>query len=346
MMSGIMKSRTLVFSVLASIAVVSGPGRAANTDPNNPTGTRGLILIDKVGRHLRFLDPTTYKELSNIEAGVAPHDVAISPDHKTAYVPIYGDGVYGRNPNPGHEIAIVDLESRKQTGTIDVSPYQAPHGIQIDAKGMLYVSCDLSRKLLVVDPKTRKVEAAIDTEGTGHWAAVLPDGSKAYVANKNDKLFVSVIDLKTRKMVGRVPAPKGTQGIVASPDGKRVIAVDLADPSLIVIDTATDTVVDTVALEGNQRGSFKPRYSPDGKHVLVCNLAQAVVNILDATNLRAKQTVVTVGKDPMGFAFSADSKTALVANHGDGTVSVIDLTKSKVVDTFKAGAGIEAGSYY
>src|SRR4029453_10430528 len=87
-------------------------------------------------------------------------------DHKTAYVPIYGDGVYGRNPNPGHEIAIIDLESRKQTGTIDVSPYQAPHGIQIDANGTLYVACDLSRKLLVINPKTRTIEAAIDTEGT------------------------------------------------------------------------------------------------------------------------------------------------------------------------------------
>jgi hypothetical protein len=29
----------------------------------------------------------------------------------------------------------------------------------------------------------------------------------------------------------------------------------------------------------------------------------------------------------MGFAFSADGKTALSANHGDGSVSVIDLDK-------------------
>jgi len=48
--------------------------RAANTDPNNPTGTRGLVLVDKVGRHIRFVDPTTFKELSSFEAGVAPHD--------------------------------------------------------------------------------------------------------------------------------------------------------------------------------------------------------------------------------------------------------------------------------
>jgi YVTN family beta-propeller protein len=346
MMSGIMKNRTFPLGALVLIALVSSPLRAADSDPNNTTGTRGLVLIDKIGRHVRFLDPATRKELSSIEVAVAPHDVAISSDHKTAYVPIYGDGIYGRNPNPGHEIAIIDLESRKQTGTIDISPYQAPHGIQIDASGMLYVSCDLSRKLVVVNPQTRKVEAAIDTEGTGHWVAILPDASKAYVTNKNDRLFVSVIDLKQRKMVGRIPAPKGTQGIVASPDGKRVIAVDLGDPSLLVIDTATDTVVETVPLEGNQRGSFKPKYSPDGKKVLVCSTSQGVVNILDASNLRGKQQVLTVGKDPMGFAISADSKTALVANHGDGTVSVVDLVASKVVETFKAGAGIETGSYY
>ena len=68
---------------------------AGRSDPNNPTGAHGLILIDKIGRHIRFFDPSDFKELSNMEAGVAPHDLAISPDHKTAYVPIYGDGVYG-----------------------------------------------------------------------------------------------------------------------------------------------------------------------------------------------------------------------------------------------------------
>src|SRR5262245_3490499 len=102
MMSRIMKNRTFLLAALASVAIVSSPIRAANTDPNNATGTRGLILIDKVGRHIRFFDAATRTELSSIEAGVAPHDVAISPDHKTAYVPIYGDGVYGRNQNPGH----------------------------------------------------------------------------------------------------------------------------------------------------------------------------------------------------------------------------------------------------
>jgi YVTN family beta-propeller protein len=48
----------------------------------------------------------------------------------------------------------------------------------------------------------------------------------------------------------------------------------------------------------------------------------------------------------MGFAFSADGRTALSANHGDGSVSVIDLEKGQVVRQFQAGTGIETLTYY
>jgi DNA-binding beta-propeller fold protein YncE len=48
----------------------------------------------------------------------------------------------------------------------------------------------------------------------------------------------------------------------------------------------------------------------------------------------------------MGFAVSGDGKTLLVANHGDGTVSVVELKEGKIVSTFKAGSGIETLSYY
>jgi DNA-binding beta-propeller fold protein YncE len=330
------------------IAALILPAVVLAADLNNPTGSHGLVLIDKRGAHVRFVDPSSYKELSNLEIGDAPHDLAISPDHKTVYIPIYGDGVYGKNPHPGHTIAVIDLATRQVTATIDVSPYIAPHGIQVDSRGKLYVSCDLSRKLLVIDPKTRAIEAAIDTEGTGHWVAVLPDWSKAYVPNKNDKLFISVIDLRTRKMIGRIPAPNGIQGIAESPDGKRVVASDLAEPTLLVIDTATDSVIDRVAIQGMTKGSFKPRYTPDGSKILVCSIGQGQgqVNIINTADLHGKQQALEVGKNPMGFAFAPDGRTALVANDGDGTVTVIDLDQMKVMSSFKAGTGIETASYY
>lgn len=319
---------------------------AASLDPNNPTGSSGLVLIDKLGHHVRFFDPAKFQEISSVEVGVTPHDLAISPDHKTVYTPVYGDGIYGRNPHPAHTIAIIDLPSRTVTGMIDVSPYQAPHGIQIDSAGTLYVTCDLSRKLLIIDPKKRAIEAAIDTEGSGHWVAVLPDASKAYVTNKTDRLFVSVIDLKSRKMIARVPAPNGTEGIVASPDGKQVLVADHAEPVIFVIDTRADTVIDKITMKGNTKGMYKVRYTPDGSKVLAMNSSEGLINILSASDLHGDQQVVQVGKAPMGFAFTPDSRTALIANHGDGTVSVIDLQKSQAVSTFVGGTGIETLAYY
>jgi DNA-binding beta-propeller fold protein YncE len=330
----------------ALLLLAAGLAVAAGVELNHPTGTKGLFMVDKLGAHLRFFDPLTFKERSALEVSANPHDFAFSADHRLAYVPIYGDGVYGKNPHPGHEIDIVDLQTQRVVGTIDVAPYRAPHGIQIARDGTIYVTCDLDRKVLVIDPKARAIKDTIDTEGTGHWLALLPDGSKMYVANKNDKPFVSVLDLKTRKMIGKIDAPNGTQGIAASPDGKLVVAMDFVEPVLIVIDPRTDKVTDRIPLKGQTQGGYKVSFSPDGRRLLTMNLTAKLANVFDTANLRGDQKVLPTGKDPMGFAFSADGKTALIANHGDGSVSVIDLQKMEVVNNFHAGTGIETLSYY
>jgi len=326
-----------IFLVLLVTAVAAG-------DINHPTGTNGVLLIDKLGAHIRFLDPRTLTDTGQFAVASNPHDFALSPDHSRAYVPIYGDGVYGNNPHPGHEIYVVDLVKHAVASIIDVSPYLAPHAVQVDAAGVIYVACDQDRKLLVIEPRELKVTAAIDTEGTGHWMALLPNGRKMYVANKNDKPFVSVIDLQARKVVGHIPMPNGTQGIAASPDGRRVVALDYAEPKMFVIDTASDRVIDSVMLTENTRG-YKPYFSPDGK-TLVTMGTDPTINIFDASDLHREQAVLKVGRSPMGVAFSADGSTLLVANHGDGSVSVVDLPTKHLIRSFHAGTGIETLTYY
>jgi DNA-binding beta-propeller fold protein YncE len=345
MINAMFTRRSTHLFALAVLVMTAAALPAKNVDPNNPTGNTGVVLIDKMGRHLRFFDSKTWTETANLEVGVNPHDIALSPDHKTAYITIYGAGIYGRNPNPEHTIAIIDLASHSQTGTIDVSPYVAPHGIQIDAAGTLYVTCDASRKLLIIDPKTRTIKDAIDTEGTGHWVAVLPNARKAYVENKNDRPFVTVIDLKARKVIGHISVPNGTEGIAASPDGKRVMALDYKDPVLHVIDPATDTIVDNITLQGNTGPGSRVRYSPDGSRIVTDN-NQQLVNILSAADLHGKQLVVPVGKAPMGMGFAPDNRTLIVGNHGDGSVSVIDMQDGKELKRFQAGTDIETMTWY
>jgi DNA-binding beta-propeller fold protein YncE len=122
--------------------------------------------------------------------------------------------------------------------------------------------------------------------------------------------------------------PRGTQGIAASPDGTRVIAMDFARPEIAVIDTATDTVLERIALADTTDAAYKAYYSPDGKWLLT--MAGSTIGIFDAANLRVPQRTLKVGASPMGVGFSADGKTALVANHGDGTVSAGDIATATV----------------
>ena len=170
----------------------------AGGELNHPTGTQGVIMIDKLGAQIRFFDPVSFTEIASIGTEKNPHDFVLSADHKFAYVPIYGDGVYGKNPHPGHEIDVIDLAAHTIAKKIDIAPHRAPHGIQTDAAGLLYVTCDLDRQVLVIDPKSGAITATIGNEGTGHWIGILPDASKLYVTNKDDRPFISVIDLKKR----------------------------------------------------------------------------------------------------------------------------------------------------
>lgn len=329
-----------IAQALALAAALAAEGQSLN----HPTGTDGLLLVDKLGGHVRFFDPESLSERSSLELPKNPHDFALSADHRFAYVPIYGPGVYNRNPEPGHHLYVLDIAQRRVANVIDLEPYRSPHGVQIAANGLLYVTAELDRKILVVDGNAGRIVDTIDHDGAGHWLAVLPDGRKAYVANKDDKPFVSVLDLVARKQIATVPMPRGTQGIAASPDGRRVIAMDFARPEIAVIDTATDTVLDRIALADTTDPAYKAYYSPDGKWLLT--MAGSSVSIFDASSLRAPQRTLKVGASPMGIGFSADGTTALVANHGDGTVSVVDIATATVTKTFKAGTGIETLTYY
>jgi YVTN family beta-propeller protein len=113
-----------------------------------------------------------------------------------------------------------------------------------------------------------------------------------------------------------------------------------------VIDPSTDTIVDRIALANQKTGGYKAYFSPNGKYLLTMNLGSSTIDIFESANLRGRQHTLTVGKDPMGFAFSADGKRVLVANHGDGSVSVIDLPAKQVTGNFQAGTGIETLTYY
>jgi DNA-binding beta-propeller fold protein YncE len=287
------------------------------TEGNFLTGSSGLVAVDKVGNQVLFLDPVTYDTELTLD-GFAPrvHELLISPDHRFAYVPMYGDGIHGNNPHPGHLVGRFDLQERRHAGDFSTYPYLAPHGLRWGPQDQLYCVCENSGVVLEMDPDTENEE---DT-------------------------FGSVVDLAARRVIKKIPAPNGSAGIGMSPDGQTVILVDAQEPQIMVVDTASDEVSSTIRLDGHEKAAQIARYSPDGRHLVVTNFEEPLATVFSGD--LESQALLHLGQGPMDMAFHEDGETVIIANHNDGSLAVCDLERGEVVRTVEAGVGIETLSFF
>jgi YVTN family beta-propeller protein len=303
----------------------------------------GMIGVDKMGAEILFLDPKTYevqKTLKGFQRTV--HELLVVPETGTAYVPIFGDGIHGRNPNPGHLLCVIDLKNRTHAADIDLRPYIAPHTLKLGPDGFVYITCENSAVVAVIDRSTNTVVDAIDSGSTnGHRLIIAPDGQRLYTENEEDST-VSVIDLPKRKLLGKIATPRALAGITISPDGRTVIAVDDIEPTLFLIDTVAGKVEATVRLEGVPEAAQIARYSPDNKVLAVTSLRSNTVSLIDPSFRR--QAAVKVGDQPMDMAFSGDE--LFVACQGDGSVHVVDVPQRRNKHHFKAGTGCESVGFF
>jgi DNA-binding beta-propeller fold protein YncE len=150
--------------------------------------SRGMIAVDKMGGKVLFLNPITYETEVVIDGFPRTvHELLVIAETGLAYVPIFGDGIHGRNPNPQHLVCVFDLHKRTHVATIDLRPYIAPHTLKLGPDGLIYITCENSAVVAVIDPKTNKVVEAIDSGSTnGHRLIIAPDGQRLYTENEED----------------------------------------------------------------------------------------------------------------------------------------------------------------
>src|SRR6476619_3457866 len=310
-------------------------GTSANT-------SNGMIAVDKIGTKVLFLNPVSFATevvLDGFPRTV--HELLVVPDTGFAYVPIFGDGIHGRNPNPGHLLCIIDLHRRAHVGDIDLRPYIAPHTLKLGPDGFVYITCENSAVVAVIDRSTKTVVDAIDSGSTNvHLFIIFFFNDTATTENEEDST-VSVIDLPKRKLLGKIATPRAVAGITMSPDGRTVIAVDDIEPTLFLIDTVAGKVEATVRLEGVPEAAQIARYSPDNKVLAVTSLRSNTVSLIDPSFRR--QAAVKVGDQPMDMAFRGDE--LFVACQGDGSVHVVDVPRRRNKHHFKAGTGCESDGF-
>lgn len=229
-----------------------GPGGTGNSHPGglalSPDGKQAYVCLSR-NNSLGVIDLVSGKLLKEIPVGVAPFDVALSGDGKTAYVSNWG----GRHPKPNERTAkssdtdtLVDEHTVAASGTVSV-----------------------------VDLGEAKEIAQVNTGLHPSDLQLSADQQTLFVANANSDT-VSVIDttnLRVRDSILVRPDPKLPFG--SAPGG---LALSADEKTLFIANGGNNAIAAVSLGAQNKLEGFIPTaWYPgavvsDGKHLYVANV--------------------------------------------------------------------------
>jgi len=331
----------MLLSVGGFLILCAANALSQSTNPSTAmeVHNRGsLVVVSQGNNSVTRIDPESGAKLTTLTThGVRAHEVAVSPDGRLAYLPIYGDSGVGLPGSSGRTIEILDLEKGSLTGTIDLGRPVRPHCAKFGPDGLLYVTAELDNAVDVIDPHQGKLVGSIGTQKPeSHMLAITKDGRRGYTANVESGT-VSVLDMVARKPLAVIPVAKNVQRISLSVDDRWAFTADQEQPRLAVIDTSSQKVVSWIALPSIGYGTAP---TPDGKWLLVTCAAQ--VAVVDLSTLKVDRTIV-VGARPVEVLVRSDQPIAYVSCSDDGKVAVLDLKQwkvSKILDVARGADGL------
>ena len=309
-------------------------------DLNNRPGGPNLIVTAKTAHKVHFLDTATLTTSVTLDMPGSTHEIALSPDGRTAYASVYGDGIFAKRMNPDRRIVVIDLGTKSLTRIIDLGAIYAPHGVMMDASGMLWSTGELGNAVLAIDPATDRVQK-IDVGATAHWLAISHATGKVFVSGKQDEVIV--VDVARHVAIDRIRVPHEIEGLAISPDGGTLYCCAQTAAEFYVIDATTHALRRTVPIAGadaSKKQMRRVRVSPDNRYLLVSSNQDHHAAIYLAANL-AQVASFPTKRSPMGFGFAADGRHAYICCHDDAVVSEFDLPNGRITREFTTAAGCE-----
>jgi YVTN family beta-propeller protein len=286
-----------------------------------PLDAQQVLILHKTANSLGVYEHATGKNLANIAVGVKPHEFALSPDERFAYVTNYGADSYTETQPGGNTISIVDLKQRKNIGEIELGEFHRPHGIERSRSGLYYVTTDFPPALLVVDAAARRVRRVIRlTAKLPHMVQLSHDETRAWTADSGSGTLTSIgLDSGTEEKkfdVGGVP-----MGFALSRDGTRLYAATRSNDSVWVLDAKKNELIRQIAVPGNPVRLLLANKDT----VLLASLIEAgAVAVIDTQTLKEVRRF-PAGARAEGLQIDPDGRHAYVSAQGDNFVLRLSL---------------------
>ena len=299
-----------------------------------PAGT--LITANQGDNTLSFIDLASGKVATTMQedGNVKVHELALLPDGKTLFAPIYGDSGVGKPGTDGSKLLVIDVPSRKIVHVIDFGKGLRPHDPVYDPKrNVVYVTTELQQAITAIDAKTFKILYTVPTgQPESHMFTLSHDGRFGYTANVGPGT-VSVMDMEAHKLLTTIPVAEHIQRIAISNDDKTVFVSDTGTPRLAAIDTASRTVRGWVELAAPGYGSAATK---DGKYLVICMPNASAVGVVDLKSMKLVKKVEVAGK-PQEVLLSPDGTRAWASAFGPAQVAEIDAASWTLTRELPAG---------
>jgi YVTN family beta-propeller protein len=167
-----------------------------------------------------------------------PHNSAISPDGKLAYV--------GSQQKDTPSIAVVDLTGGTVVASVPLT--HAPRALDFAPDGEVYFTVSGVDGLEALVPATREVEATpIASGGSPHHMLSTRDGRFELVVSQTAG-DLEYVDVATDAVVAHVRTGKAPHWIGLDGDGRRAYVTNESDDNVSVVDVAQRQVVATIAV--------------------------------------------------------------------------------------------------
>jgi YVTN family beta-propeller protein len=149
------------------------------------------------------------------------------------------------------------------------------------------------------------------------------------VTRENNSLYI--VDLTTKKIIQRIPLTAEAYTCVLSPDKKELYISLWGGDKLLVFNTGSRSVTDSVPVGDNPNELCLTK---NGKYLYVANANDNSVSVINVAQRKVIETFNTAlypdapnGSTTNGLALSVNEKTLYIANADNNCLAVFDVTK-------------------
>ena len=230
------------------------------------------------------------------------------------------------------------------------SPYRVTHAYTLGGDGFWdYIVPDppnhrlfIGRqdRVMVVDENNGTLIGEVTGIKGAHGTAVAAGTGHGFATSGMDQSVV-MFDLKTFKVLGRIPAAEDADAIIHDPPSNRVFTFNGDAHSSTVIDPRAGTVITNIPLGG------KPEYGAstgDGKVYANLTDTSEVVEIEARTAAVLRRWSTAPCKQPVSMAVDT-AHHRLFSGCRSGVMAVSDYQAGKIVATTPIGAGVDGAVF-